>query len=189
MVKVIQTEDSSVAQFDMNVSFMGKSSKTSMYYKDGWSYMNSDSGKFKTPSTLEDTLKSSQYKSSPVSFYMIDEITEVKTYNKTTYKIKYSSEAIMSLFDSILSMSSAKEDSSVDFKIKELSCITNFDNKSALENQSVSMFFSIITTENDQNQTIDLDCNIEIDVNATGSNVKITPPSDLDEYLDISTIN
>lgn len=178
LMKKIVTDQIKTASFDYTLNDNGTQTKCFIYYNNGYSYAKTGTSKIKAKQALNQIQILNLTRMNPDPFCFIDKITENITSTATTYCIDYSNDFINIFLSSTIFSDSNNNQNTTGTANRT----AVFENDGNLKKET--SVFELTSSQNGETVNLHFESNTE--VNAIGSSVKITPPSDLDEYIDIS---
>ncbi|MDD3164619.1 MAG: hypothetical protein PHS97_02045 [Oscillospiraceae bacterium] len=188
MTASVITDPTDLTKLQMAISgkmtMGGETTDYQEWVKDGWMYMNMGASKVKAKmglDALQDALDSATVSADSMPIYYVDAITKTTSGSNTVYTMTCKD----SYSDLISSMiGDLDETLGVDaVKLGKMTIATTFDAKGALKAERIQITMSATTTQDGETFQLDYIDDIDMQITATGSAVKVTYP-DFSDYVE-----
>jgi hypothetical protein len=172
-------------RIDSTVETGGLTRKTMMYFADGWMYMDLGETKVKYQATYnpDDAAQQSAMAETGDPFYLIQSIQKTETDSGVNYTIEFTA-AMNDLLESVMS-GLTSELFDMTWKVNSMQVVYNFDKDGKLVGSTQSGDVEMTMSIGQKTSTARLTFKQTSTVTATGSAVTVTPPPDLDQYVEI----
>lgn len=185
-IAVVQNGNDYIMKMDSTTDMSGTTQNTSMYYADGWMYIDIGTAKYKYQYALNsDELAAMTQQSGLGSisepFYLIQSITKTDTGTGLSYKVVFSAAAMNDMLGSLLSQIT-NDLESANIKFNALEAVYSCDNNGNLQSILITGDIEMGMTSGQETINIGMTFQSTTKIVATGNAVTVTPPADLTQY-------
>lgn len=172
-------------RIDSTAETGGVTQKTMSYYADGWMYMGLGETKVKYQATFnpDDAAQQSAMAETGDPFYLIQSIQKTETDSGVSYTIEFTA-AMNDMLESVVS-GLTSELFDMTLKVNSMQVVYNFDKDGKLVSSTQSGDVEMTMSFGQKTSTARLTFKQTAIITATGSAVTVTPPPDLDQYVEI----
>jgi hypothetical protein len=170
---------------DSVTELMGTTTAVTSYYKDGWLYMDTESGKFKYPAPIDISalIEQTGLGAGADPFYLFESIEKTQLADGTGYKMAVSASTLNGMLDALLSQYlSSFGSGTIEYRSAEVT--VDFDANGNMRDIKTVIGMSMEMTVEGQTVTAEAVVDMTATIVATGSAVSVTLPSDLDTYVE-----
>jgi|GEM_PF-4304271 len=183
-VQMDRTSGSLQMQMDVKTTTAGQEIPMTVFYKDGYTYINMMNGaiKMKTAQSEEEMLSSQDIGVQIFDKQYVKDMSSTKTADGTQYTFTLDGKGLGALAQNVENSVSSDADASVSdigMSFGDATVIVNLDNSGTILNENITMSFTM--KAGDQDVTADIQSTID---NIKLGGVNITFPADLDSYTE-----